>query len=85
MADILKSTIKNLRDNPEIVFNNTTKIHEIENEIDRIYRQFLDYLYSNEDLDIRLLLRIRDSIVLLEQLADRIHDIADSLRILLYQ
>lgn len=85
MADVLKSTIKSLRDKPDVVFNNTTRIHEIENEVDAIYRQFLEYLYSNEDLDIRVLLRLRDSIVLLEQLADRIHDIADLIRVLLYQ
>ncbi|MFX0038042.1 MAG: DUF47 domain-containing protein [Promethearchaeota archaeon] len=85
MADILKSTIKNLRDNTDVVFQNTTKIHEIENEIDRIYRQFLEYLYSNDDLNIRTLLRLRDSIVLLEQLCDRMHDIADEIRVLLYQ
>ena len=85
MADVLKSTIKSLRDKPDAVFDNTTTIHEIENEIDALYRQFLEYLYSNEDLDIRKLLRIRDSIVLLEQLADRIHDIADLIRVLLYQ
>jgi len=85
MADVLKSTIKSLRDKPEIVFNNTTAIHEIENEIDSIYRQFLESLYSNEELDIRKLLRIRDSIVLLERLCDKIHDIADLIRILLYQ
>lgn len=85
MVDILKSAIKSLRDKPDVVFKNTTSIHEIENEIDTTYRQFLEYLYSSEDLDMRVLLRIRDSIVLLEQLADRIHDIADELRILLYQ
>jgi uncharacterized protein Yka (UPF0111/DUF47 family) len=85
MADVLKSTIKSLRDKPDVVFNNTTKIHEIENEVDTIYRQFLEYLYSNRDLDMRILLRIRDSIVLLEQCADRIHDIADEIRVLLYQ
>lgn len=87
MADILKQTIKNLRDARDKVYENTVKIHEIENDIDATYRQFLDYLYStsNEQLDIRLLLRLRDSIVLLEQLADRIHDLADLIRILLYQ
>jgi uncharacterized protein Yka (UPF0111/DUF47 family) len=85
MADVLKSTIKSLRDKPDVVFKNTTIIHEIENEVDRIYRQFLEYLYANEDLNIRILLRLRDSIVLLEQLADRIHDIADRIRVLLYQ
>ncbi len=85
MADVLKSTIKGLRDKPDVVFKNTTTIHEIENEIDLIYRQFLEHLYSNEDIDIRVLLRLRDSINLLESLADRIHDIADLIRVLLYQ
>ena len=85
MTDVLKSTIKSLRDNRDVVFSNTTTIHEIENEVDTIYRQFLEYLYSNEDLNIRILLRIRDSIVLLEQLADRIHDLTDLIRVLLYQ
>lgn len=85
MADVLKLTIKNLRDNPTEVFNNTTTIHEIENDIDLIFREFLNYLYDNHDLDIRVLLKIRDSIKILEELADRIHDIADLIRILYYQ
>lgn len=85
MADVLKTTIKSLRDNPDAVFNHTTMVHELENEVDTIYRQFLEYLYSNEDLNIRTLLRLRDTIVLLEQLADRIHDIADLIRVLIYQ
>jgi uncharacterized protein Yka (UPF0111/DUF47 family) len=85
MANVLKSTIKSLRDKPDVVFKNTTTIHEIENEIDYIYRQFLESLYSNEELDMRKLLRIRDSIHLLENLADRIHDVADDIRVLLYQ
>jgi len=84
MTSILKTAIKNLRDNPDKVFENTTTIHELESEIDRTYRQFLEFLYSNVE-DIRTLLRIRDSIVLLEQMADRIHDIADVMRVLLYQ
>jgi len=84
MAGILKIAIKNLRDNQDNVFDNTTTIHELESKIDRTYRQFLEFLYSNVE-DIRTLLRIRDSIVLLEQLADRIHDIADLMRVLLYQ
>ncbi|MGQ4872809.1 MAG: DUF47 domain-containing protein [Promethearchaeia archaeon] len=85
IGSALKTTIKNMRDNPEEVFNNTTTIHEIENEIDSAYREFLNYLYNNKDLDIRLLLKIRDSIMILENLADRIHDIADHIRIIIYQ
>jgi len=84
MTNTLKLAIKNLRDNPQEVFKNTTTIHELENEIDLIFRDFLDYLYDKEDMDIRLLLRIRDSIKILEELADRIHDIGDLLRVLRY-
>lgn len=84
MVDILKTAIKNLRDKPDSVFENTTTIHELESEIDRTYRQFLEYIYSNVE-DIRTLLRVRDSIVLLEQMADRVHDVADVMRVLLYQ
>ncbi|MBY9002796.1 MAG: DUF47 family protein [Candidatus Lokiarchaeota archaeon] len=82
MTEVLKTTIKNLRDNKSAVFNDTTEIHELENETDSIYRQFLEYLYSNEEIKIRSLLRLRDSIVLMEQLADRIHDIADLIRVI---
>ncbi len=84
MVDVLKLAIKNLRDNPDEVFNNTTKIHEMENEVDLIFRKFSNYLYKNDELEIRKLLRIKDSIIILENLADRIHDIADEIRILLY-
>jgi len=84
MMDILKLAIKNLLDNPNEVFKNTTSIHEIENEIDLTFREFSNYLYGNNDLEIRKLLRIRDSIIILEDLADRVHDIADEVRILLY-
>ena len=84
MADKLKLAIKNLRDNRQEVFNNTTSIHQIENEIDSIFRQFLNNLYNDQELDIKKLLPLRDSIMVLEELADRIHDIADIVRILLY-
>ncbi|MBD3227007.1 MAG: DUF47 family protein [Candidatus Lokiarchaeota archaeon] len=84
MANTLKLAIKNLRDNPQGVFQNTTTIHELENDIDLTFREFLDYLYSNRDIDIRLLLRIRDGIKILEELADRIHDIGDLLRVIRY-
>jgi uncharacterized protein Yka (UPF0111/DUF47 family) len=85
MAGVLKTTIKSLRDKRGIVFKNTTKIHEIENNVDITFREFLNYLYNTRDLEIRMLLRIRDSIVILENLADRIHDIGDEIRVLLYQ
>lgn len=85
MVDLLKITIKNLLYNPKEVFNNTTQIHEIENVIDVIFLEFLNYLYDNPDIQIRTVLKIRDSIIVLEKLSNQIHDIADSIRVLLYQ
>ncbi len=85
MGNTLKFCVKNLRDNPKEVFNNTTQIHEIENDIDLISREFLDHIYGDENINVRLLLRIKDSINILEGLADRIHDIGDAIRVLIYQ
>ena len=84
MTDVLKTTIKNLRDNRQAVSDNTTMIHKIENDIDIMFREFLNYLYDDTSLDIRVMLKIKDSLIILEQLADRIHDIADIIRVLLY-
>lgn len=85
MADTFKLTIKTLQNNPDKVFENTTMIHEIENRIDKIFRKFLQYIYDCEDLEIRSLLKVRDSIIILEELADRIHDITDLIRVLLHK
>ena len=85
MADTFKLTIKNLRNNPDKVFENTTMIHEIENKIDSIFRDFLNYIYDNKSLGIRPMLKIRDSIAILEEMADRIHDITDLIRVLIHK
>lgn len=44
------------------VLDNTTTIHKNENDIDILYRDFLNYINGNKDLDIRILLKVRDSI-----------------------
>lgn len=85
MTDTLKTTIKCLRDNPNEVLEHTTTIHELENDVDKTFRDFMNLLYSDDSIEIRLLLRLRDSVLLLEELADRIHDIADVIRVLRYQ
>jgi len=85
MASLLKITIKNFLYNPKEVFNNTTHTHEIENNIDLIFLEFLNYIYDNPDIKIRTVLKIRDSIMVLEKLSNQIHDISDLIRVLLYQ
>jgi uncharacterized protein Yka (UPF0111/DUF47 family) len=83
MTDIMKLAIKNLQ-KPKQSMKLTTSIHEIENEIDLVFRDFLDYLYDNDGIEIRCLLRLRDSIKVLEELADRIHDIGDLIRVIIH-
>lgn len=84
MTDSLKKTIKCLRDNPDDVLENTTAMHELENQVDGIYRDAINTLYEDESLDIRMLLRLRDILDTLERLADQLHDIGDVIRVVRY-
>lgn len=85
MANILKESIKMLRENPSNVIYKINEIHELGNYIDIIFHQFLNYLYQDKDLNIRNLLIIRDTIVTLEQFVDKIHHIAEIIRVLHYE
>ena len=85
MANLLKDSIRLLLENPNNVVYNINKIHELGNSIDMIFHQFLHYLYKDKDLNIRNLLIIRDSVITLEQFVDKIHQIAEIIRVLHYE
>ncbi|MFX1277168.1 MAG: hypothetical protein ACFE9Z_02035 [Promethearchaeota archaeon] len=85
MVELLKESIKLLRENPRNVIFNINKIHELENFTDTILHQFLNYLYKSKELEIRNLLIIRDSVVTLEQFVDKINHIAEIIRVLHYE
>ncbi|MFX1495221.1 MAG: hypothetical protein ACFFBZ_13120 [Promethearchaeota archaeon] len=85
MVNILKDSIKMLRENPSNVIYKINEIHELGNSIDIIFHQFLNYLYQDKDLNIRNLLIIRDTIITLEQFVDKIHHIAEIIRVLHYE
>ncbi len=85
MTKLLKESIKLLRENPNNVIFNINKIHELGNSTDILFHQFLHYLYKDKDLEIRNLLIIRDSVVTLEQFVDKIHHIAEIIRVLHYE
>ncbi len=85
MVELLKESIKLLLVNPNMVNYNINKIHELANSIDIIFHQFLNYLYKDKDLNIRNLLVIRDTVITLEQFIDKIHHIAEIIRILHYE
>ncbi|MFW9827887.1 MAG: hypothetical protein ACFFEY_09860 [Candidatus Thorarchaeota archaeon] len=85
MIKLLKESIKLLRENPNHVIFNINKIHELGNAIDMIFHQFLQYLYKDNDVEIRNLLIIRDSVVTLEQFVEKINHIAEIIRVLHYE
>lgn len=85
MAKLLKESIKLLRENPNNIIFNINKIHELANSTDKIFLQFLHYLYKDKDVELRNLLIIRDSVVTLEQFVDKINHIAEILRVLHYE
>ncbi|MFX1303792.1 MAG: hypothetical protein ACFE9X_10570 [Promethearchaeota archaeon] len=85
MVKLLKESIKLLRENPNNIIFNINKIHELANSTDKIFHQFLHYLYKDKDVELRNLLIIRDSVITLEQFVDKINHIAEILRVLHYE
>ena len=85
MALLLKESIKLLREKPINLIFNINNIHELCNSTDKLFHQFLHYLYKDKDVEIRNLLIIRDSVVTLEQYVDKINHIIEIVRVLNYE
>jgi len=77
----LKTVIFILTQNAEQAIKGTEKISSIERDIDKIRRRIIDHVYSL-DLDFRLVLRIRDLVNHIEEIADLTERVADSARII---
>ncbi|MFX1380101.1 MAG: hypothetical protein ACFFCM_14890 [Promethearchaeota archaeon] len=85
MVQLLKESIKLLIKTPNKTIYRINEIHELVNSIETIFHRFLNYLYKDKDLNIRNLLIIRDSVITLEQFVDKIHHIAEIIRVLNYE
>jgi uncharacterized protein Yka (UPF0111/DUF47 family) len=85
MAKLLKESIKLLREDPRNVIFDINRIHELSNSTDIILHQLLHYLYKDKDLEIRNLLIIRDSVVTLEEIVDKLNHIAEIIRVMRYE
>ncbi|MFX1573655.1 MAG: hypothetical protein ACFFB0_12970 [Promethearchaeota archaeon] len=85
MTELIKESIKLLRENPTNIIYNINKIHELGNSIEIIFHHFLNYLYKDKELNIRNLLIIRDSVITLEHFVDKINHIAEIIRVLHYE
>ncbi|MFW9874348.1 MAG: hypothetical protein ACFFG0_14680, partial [Candidatus Thorarchaeota archaeon] len=85
MVNLVKESIKLLRENPNKVIYNINEIHELGNSTDLILHDFLYYLYKDKGVEIRNLLVIRDNVATLEQFVDKIYHIAEIIRVLRYE
>ncbi|MHA1300548.1 MAG: DUF47 domain-containing protein [Candidatus Helarchaeota archaeon] len=77
----LKTVLFILTQNAEQAIKGTEKISSIERDIDNIRRKLIDHIYSL-DLDFKLVLKMRDLINHIEELADLTERVADSARII---
>ncbi|MFX1405443.1 MAG: hypothetical protein ACFFC9_16750 [Promethearchaeota archaeon] len=85
MIRFLEEAIMLLRENPNGVIYNINEIYELESSTNTVFQHFLYYLYQDKDFDVKNLLILRESIAALEQLVDKIHHIAEIVRILRYE
>lgn len=82
MGDALKFTIKSLTSSIDKINMFCEDIGKIEKEVDAIYRDLEFHLFSRQDLDIRLIFYIRTVALHVEEAADNIDGITNSVRIL---
>lgn len=77
----LKNVIFILTQNAEQAIKETEHVSDIEREIDNYRRKLINHLYML-DLDFRLILKMRDLINHIEEIADKTERVADSARII---
>lgn len=82
MGESLKLVIKSLSSSMDKVNLYCDEISKIEKDIDDIYRELEYYLFSRQDLDLRLIFYIRTIALHIEEAADKIDAITNSVRII---
>ena len=84
MGEALAVAIKSLLDTADKAFDTSKKVHLLEHEIDKQYREFENVLYDSKELEVTSMLKIKSAVLKIEQMADLIEDIADIIRIVAY-
>ena len=77
----LKTVIFILTQNAEKAIKETENVSKIEREIDKTRRKIMDHVYSL-NLDFRMVLKMRDLVNHMEEIADLTEGVADAARIL---
>lgn len=81
IMDTLKEAVRMLTSNTEKVIAYIDKINNLERSIDLIHRKLLDKI-SKLEIDMRLLLRLRDFIDHIEAISDISEEVGDAILIL---
>lgn len=79
----LRETIMTLNYGPDKVLERSRDVEVAENKVDDIYRE-LEIKILDSDLDIPILLLLRDVLQLIEDAADKAEDASDAARILAF-
>ena len=83
MGDTLTNLMRKLGQNMKQASDYCDKIDVIEEKVDGSYRELESYLYSRKDLDIRIIMQLREIIKHVEEACDHVQSTADSVRIIL--
>ena len=83
MGDTLTNLMRKLGQNMEQARNYCDKIDLIEEKVDGAYRKLESFLYNRKDLDIRIIMQLREIIKHIEEACDHVQSTADSVRIIL--
>ena len=81
MGDTLTLLMKQVGNNFAQAGKYCQKIDEIEEQVDEKYRSLESYLYSRDDLDIRVIMQLREILKHIEEACDHVQSTADSVRI----
>ena len=82
MGEALKMTIRSLSSSIDKINMFCSEIGKTEKEVDAIYRELEFHLFSRQDFDIRLIFYIRTIALHIEEAADNINNITNSVRII---
>lgn len=81
MSTVLKQTIKSILDSPKKTEDYCNQIDNVEEKIDAVYRDLEAELFQS-DIEVKIMLQIRNAMYQIEETGDLCHENADHIRIL---
>ena len=83
MGEKLRILMRNLGENMENAQDSCDKIDEVEEEVDRLYRDLHGHLYNRINIPLRIIMQLLSVAKHIEEACDHCASVADSVRIIL--